>query len=448
MPGSPNAASRTPEAAMSALLQSLTAAAEIRLTQAREPAWLRDARTAALASVRADGLPTPRIEAWKYTAIRALEARTFVPVDELKRLDVDAALLPGAAARLVFVNGVLRADLSRLDTLPAGVTLAPLSAALGGGDIALRFFLARRFDDRGDAFARLNTALAAEGAVLRVANGVKVVEPIEIVSIGAPVGTDVAWQLRHLIELGEDSALVLVERHLATAPHANLGNVFVQLRLRAGASLRLVQLQDESGTASLIRRSELELDADACAELTTLELGAAFARHDLVARLGGDRARIVSRGCFALSGRQHGDTHINVRHAARRTGCDLLWRGIADGRARGVFHGAIRIDSGADGADARLSNKNLLLSPQAEIDTQPVLEIHADEVQASHGATVGQLDAHALFYLRSRGVPQSEARALLTYAFCRETLDAVPLPALRESLGELLLRRLPIGAVA
>lgn len=432
---------------MSALLQSLTAAADSRLVQAREPAWLREVRMAALASVHVDGLPTPRTETWKYTALRSLEARTFAPVDAAACVDVDIALLPDAM-RLVFVNGVLRADLSRLDALPAGVTLKPLSAALDGDDTALRLFLTCQFGGRGDAFARLNTALMAEGAVLRVADGVRIDTAIEIVSVGAPASTDIVWQLRHLVELGEGSALTLVERHLSVASHANLGNVFTQLHLRPSATLHLVQLQDEAEGASLIRRSELELAADARVELTTLELGAALARHDLIARLGGMRARFVSRGCFALRGRQHVDIHLDVRHIARDTSCDLVWRGIADDRARGVFHGAITIESGADGTDARLSNKSLLLSRQAEIDTQPVLEIHADEVQASHGATVGQLDEHALFYLRSRGVPVVEARALLIYAFCREVLDPMPLPALRDSLGSLLLRHLPVGTAA
>jgi Fe-S cluster assembly protein SufD len=146
---------------------------------------------------------------------------------------------------------------------------------------------------------------------------------------------------------------------------------------------------------------------------------------------------------FAPGGRQHLETRLDIRHLARDTSSDALWRGIADGRGRGVLHGAITVAAGADGADARLSNKNLLLSAQAEIDTQPVLEIHADEVKASHGATVGQLDERALFYLRSRGLPLEQARALLTSAFCRVALDRLDPAPLREHFTARLARQLP-----
>jgi Fe-S cluster assembly protein SufD len=146
---------------------------------------------------------------------------------------------------------------------------------------------------------------------------------------------------------------------------------------------------------------------------------------------------------FALRGRQHADTHLDVRHAARNTISDVLWRGVADERARGVFHGAITVAAGADGADANLSNKNLLLSPHAEIDTQPVLEIYADEVKAAHGATVGKLDEQAMFYLRTRGLPPDAARHLLIAAFCGTALSDVAPPVLREHLSAMLASRLP-----
>jgi Fe-S cluster assembly protein SufD len=166
-------------------------------------------------------------------------------------------------------------------------------------------------------------------------------------------------------------------------------------------------------------------------------------RHDLAVNLLGDRARLVSRGVFALRARQHADTRLDISHTARDTACDIVWRGVADGRSRGIFHGAITVNPGADGSDAQLSNKNLLLSDSAEIDTQPVLEIHADEVKAAHGATVGQLDERALFYLRSRGLSADEARSLLTLAFCRVAFDSIENEVLREHIDALFLERLP-----
>jgi Fe-S cluster assembly protein SufD len=154
-------------------------------------------------------------------------------------------------------------------------------------------------------------------------------------------------------------------------------------------------------------------------------LGGRLQRLDMQVELAGEQARLESRGVFVLRGREHVDTQLDVRHLARDTACDIVWRGVADQRARGIFHGAITVAQGADGSDAKLSNKNLLLSSAAEIDTQPVLEIYADEVKAAHGATVGQLDERSLFYLRSRGIPLAEARRMMVTAFCREVLAGI-----------------------
>jgi Fe-S cluster assembly protein SufD len=179
-----------------------------------------------------------------------------------------------------------------------------------------------------------------------------------------------------------------------------------------------------------------------------LELGAILSRHELNVRLEGEGARLDANGVLFADGRRHLDTRIGIEHIARDTTCNLLWRGLGAGRGRAVFHGGIAIRAGADGSDANLSNKNLLLSDSAEIDTQPVLEIHADEVKAAHGATVGQLDPTAMFYLRSRGLSEAEARRLLTAAFCREVVATVASPALRETLGQALDRALSVLEVA
>jgi Fe-S cluster assembly protein SufD len=422
-------------------------------TQAKAPlpssgiAWLDQARRENLEAFAAAGLPDTRVEAWKYTALRALAQRSFAVGDAQagdRVVDPAVLALDGVdGAALVFVNGVFRADLSALDALPAGVSLQPLSQALASDAEPLRFVLSRHYREAGDAFARLNGAFARDGAVLRVAAGARVATPLRLLFVGAPAGQDLAWHVRNLVELGEGAELTLVEQHLGVGEQAHLGTQLGDFVLHADATLHHVVLQQADTGSSLVRRSHYRLDARAQAHLHALELGGMLARHDLRAELVGDAAGFHSHGAFLPDGRQHMDTQLAIHHQARNTVSASTWRGVASGRGRGVFRGAIVVNTGADGADASLGNKNLLLSPQAEIDTKPELEIYADEVKAAHGATVGQLDERALFYLRSRGIPGDQARTLLTTAFARAPFESLPHEALRQHIDRLLLSRLP-----
>ncbi|HKE48137.1 MAG TPA: Fe-S cluster assembly protein SufD [Rhodanobacteraceae bacterium] len=427
-----------------ALLEALLDRDALAGASRTSPAWLADARRAAAEALVREGLPGARNEAWKYTSLRALEQRKPIVGDaEAKRRAVEAATfgLPGIdGSRLVFVNGVLRDDLSRVEPA-AGLSIFTLATANPAELEPWRAALAR---DAGTdaAFARLNTALAADGPLVRVAPGATIDAPVHLVFVGIAAEQEIAWHARALIEVGAGASLRVVEHHVGAAA-AQIGNVVAQYALGAGAKLDLVGIQGASDAATLIRRSEFSLGAGAVLSTHALDIGAQLARHDIDVALAGRGARFASRGVFALRGRQHADLHLDVRHAARDTASDILWRGVADGRARGVFHGAITVEAGADGADANLSNKNLLLSPHAEIDTQPVLEIYADEVKAAHGATVGQLDEGAMFYLRSRGLPPDAARQLLIAAFCGVALADVAEPALREHLAAMLASRLP-----
>ncbi|MES2857630.1 MAG: Fe-S cluster assembly protein SufD [Pseudomonadota bacterium] len=387
-----------------------------------------------------DGLPHARVEAWKYTPLRALERRSFAHGDAVS---VDDSLLDGIGSpRIVFVNGRFDAGLSALEAMPAGVSLQPLSRLLSKADPRATSFLDRRYERSDEPFARLNAALAGEGAVLRIEAGTQVAAALHIVFIGAPAGADAAWHVRHLIELGRDASASVIEHHLAAGEHANLGNMLTHVHLASGARLQYARMQAESPKATLFARTDAVLARDARYTRTDLELGAGLSRHELNVRLEGEGARLVANGVLFADGRRHVDTRLGIEHIARDTACDLLWRGLASGRGKAVFHGGITIRAGADGSDANLSNKNLLLSPDAEIDTQPVLVIHADEVKAAHGATVGQLDPTALFYLRSRGLGEADARRLLTAAFCREVVTAIEDTAVREVLASALDRAL------
>ncbi|MBJ6982557.1 MULTISPECIES: Fe-S cluster assembly protein SufD [unclassified Luteimonas] len=406
-------------------------------------------RRAALDAALRDGLPGARSEAWKYTSLRALERRSFSPAPLLHDA-IDPALFADIPApRLVFANGRYLAADSDLTGLPEGARLLPLSAALADPDPRESNFLDKAYARADEVFARLNAALADDGAVLRVAEGVAIPLPVHLVFVGAPAGGDVAWHSRHFIELRRGASATVIEHHIASSEHAHLGNTLSHVHVATGAVLRHARIQDEAPRATLFTRTDAVLARDATYRRLDLELGAGLSRHELNVRLEGENAELVANGVMLASARRHLDTRLGIQHIARDTRSQLGWRGMAAGRGRSVFHGGIEIREGADGSDARLSNKNLLLSDTAEIDTQPVLVIHAEEVQAAHGATVGQLDPDAMFYLRSRGLAEPEARALLTAAFVREPLLAVvTTPALRTLLEAVLDRAVQSQALA
>ena len=411
---------------MSALLDSLAAG------------FAGDAtRRAMLDDVLRDGLPHARSEAWKYTPLRTLERRSF---EAPRPAAVDPALLAAIPApRMVFVNGVLDAGLSDLSALPATATLQSLPQAIADPDPRAANFLQRRYTRADEPFARLNAALAADGAVLRLAEDAALPAPLHLVFFGAP-GPDQAWHLRHFIELRRGAQATLVEHHIAASEHAHLSNALAHVHVAAGARLQHVRLQADAPRATLVARTDAVLARDAIYQRIDLELGAALSRHELNVRLEGERAALQADGVLLADGRRHVETRLGIDHIARDTSCNLTWRGLAGQRGRAVFHGGILIRAGADGTEAMLANKNLLLSHDAEIDTQPVLEIHADEVKAAHGATVGQLDPVALFYLRSRGIDADDARRLLTAAFCREVVAGIDDEATR-ALAEAALTR-------
>jgi Fe-S cluster assembly protein SufD len=406
---------------MNALLSSLTA----------ENGHLDPRRRAALDAVSRAGTPGARSERWKYTSLRALERRSFAEATEVPTPDATAlAHIP--APRLVFVNGFYSAALSDISDLPDGVILRPVTdddaierstADIGGADAV---------------FAQLNTAMARSGIWLHVAAEAICVVPLQLVFAGTTAASDHVWHLRHRITLSEGASATVVEHHLGIGLHRHLANHAFDLALGANATMRHARIQHDSDGATLIQDTNVTLAQRTSYRRVDLELGGGLSRHDLKVSLAGEHATLYSGGVLLANSRRHLDTRLDIRHVARNTICDLRWRALASDRSRAVFHGGIVIDSGADGSDARLSNKNLLLSTDAEIDAQPVLEIHADEVKAAHGATVGRLDETALFYLRSRGLPLADARQLLIAAFCREPMNVLVDPVLTNLLACLI----------
>jgi Fe-S cluster assembly protein SufD len=419
---------------MSALLDSFAQAFE-GLAQ-RDAAGLGGSRREARDALLRDGLPAARSEAWKYTPLRALERRVFVPAGamQIDAASLDARLATIPLPRLVFVDGRFDASRSDVSLLPAGTEAQPLSRVLREGEPRDANVLQRRYAGADEVFAVANAALAEEGAVIRIDHGVVVEAPLHLVFVASGAMQDTAVHLRHFIDLRNEAALTLVEHHIALGEDRGLRNQVTHVHLGQRARLVHARVQDDAEGASSFARTDAVLARDADYRRIDLELGAALSRHELNVRLEGEGATLAANGVLLADGKRHLDTRLGIEHIARDTSCDLLWRGLGAGRGRAVFHGGITIREGADGTNANLSNKNLLLSANAEVDTQPVLVIHADEVQAAHGATVGQIDPTALFYLRSRGLPEMQARALLTAAFCREVLALVDDAALRDTL--------------
>lgn len=423
-----------PAEVISPLLASLRDSFDALPADLRHAGALGDARRDALDAVLADGLPGARAERWKYTSLRAFQRRAFAPAVWPPAID-SPAINAIPAPRLVFINGQFDGAMSTLSELPDGVSLRPLSVALAENEPRAVNHLARQFNGADAVFARANAALATEGVVLRVEADRNPILPVHLVFVGASASGDQAWHLRHLIELREGATLTVVEHHLANGAHRHLANTVTQVHLKPGATLIHARIQDEADGASLMARTDAVLASDAEYRRLDLELGAGLSRHELNIALQGERARLTANGVLMSSGKRHLDTRLSVDHVAGDTACELIWRGLAADTGRAAFHGGILIRAGADGSAAELSNKNLLLSEGAEIDSQPVLEIHADEVKAAHGATVGQINDTALFYLRSRGIPEAQARTLLTGAFCREVLAAMPDDGLAEAIS-------------
>jgi len=366
----------------------------------------------ALLDELATGDERERAESWRYSrnAVRALERQAFVVADP------QAALTPEFRAqfewpqtnalRLVFVNGAFASAHSTFDA--AGVSIAH-----------------------------------APGNTCAIDIGVDLAQPLHVVHVAVPGAMPSRWHASLALRVAQGARATVIEQHVAASGADVLGVFNLRADIATRGVLDLVSISDIADTASLARRLSAKLDVDATLRTTHAIFGGRLQRLDFGVALGGERARLQSRGVFVLRGREHSDVHLDLRHVARDAACDVLWRGVADQRSRGIFHGAITVEPGADGSDAKLSSKNVLLSSNAEIDTQPVLEIHADEVQAAHGATVGQIDERALFYLRSRGIPLEAARRMLVAAFCAEALAGIDDADLRGRIETLATSRLP-----
>ena len=402
--------------------------------------WLSALREAGMAEISAHGLPTPRVEDWKYTNLRPLDKLAFAPAerDEAQTsLDLVPSLLAEGDShpRLVFVNGFLRPDLSRLEALPDGVLLGGLATLLAEQPALLADSLSEAESFDGSPLTALNTALMEDGAVLKVARGVTLEQPIELVFLAVAEAQPLSVHPRNLIVMEEASAATVIELHASLGEGTVLSNHASDVRLAQGAHLTHVKLQDENPQSYHLASLRARLDRDTTYSGFGLALGAALSRNEARVRLEGDGGHCLLGGGYLMRDQQHCDNTTVIEHLAPHTSCREVFKGALDDKARGVFQGKIVVHRDAQQINGHQLSKALLLSDEAEMDAKPELEIYADDVQCSHGATAGEIDHDALFYLRSRGVPEKRARSLLIQAFLAEAVEEVAPEALHEALN-------------
>lgn len=413
------------------------------------PSWLRRLREEAADRFSDLGVPTSRSEEWKFTSLAPLAALEFGPRPEAADLPADAlaAAIPAGldeAHRIVFVDGRFSPRHSRLEGLPDGVRLESLAAALASDPELVEEEFGRLAPGRGDAMVSLATAFAEEGAFLRVARRVVVERPIHLLFVGRPSASRFAIFPRLLANLGDGAEATLVESWVGLGGGAAFTNAVFEIALGDGARLAHVRVQDEARDAVHLAATHVRQGRDATYESFSVSVGAALSRHALATMLAGEGASCRLLGLYLADGEQHADHATSIDHAVPHGRSEELYKGILDDRATAVFGGRVLVRKDAQKTSAAQSNRNLLLSDLATVDTRPQLEILADDVRCSHGATIGQLEEQSIFYLRSRGLAESDARDLLTWAFAGEIVHAVPVPAVRRALSTRLLARLPI----
>ncbi len=409
--------------------------------------WVAERRRAALSRFTETGFPAPRDEDWKYTPLRSLEKRELrLPEQpgEVAAADVAPFLFEESAAhRLVFVDGIYAPALSDPGGLPAGVRVQPMAGALADPDEVLTRHLGSYADPEGTPFVALNTALMCDGALVHVPAGVRVETPVHLLFVSSGTETDVSAHYRNLVVAEEGAAVTVVEDFVGLGEEASFTNVVTEAVAADTARVEVCKLQEESAAAYHIAAFAGQQGADSELVHHNISLGGRLVRNDISAALDAEGAHVHLNGLFLGDKRQHVDTHTRIDHRRPRAVSREYYKGILDGHARGVFNGKVVVYPQAQETDSDQQNRNLLLSRNAEVDPKPELEIFADDVACTHGATVGQLDEKALFFLRSRGLSQQEARNLLIFGFANEIIERLPIEPLRARLEERLLRRLP-----
>ncbi len=401
-----------------------------------EPAWLRERRNFAFERFTQAGFPTPRNEEYKYTNLAPIARGDFrlaassdaaIPAATVEEL---ALGLPGT--RLLFVDGRYRADLSKPGSLPEGVRVESLAAVAANEPELLEKHLTRHADPDNHALTALNTAFFQDGALIRIPDRTVVAEPIHLLFLSSAAEPNQVSYPRLLIEAGSHAEASVVESYYGLGSNVYWTNAVVEVLAGENSHIELYKIQHEELQA--FHTGLIELIAGRNTTITThsLSFGGALVRNDINVLLNDEGSHCDLNGLYAVNGSQHVDHHTLIDHAKPHCTSHQLYKGVLDGRSVGVFNGKIIVRADAQKTDAIQNNKNLLLSREANVNTKPQLQIDANDVRCTHGATVGQLDKESMFYLQSRGIDRKEARNLLTYAFAADILERIQLAPIRE----------------
>jgi len=403
--------------------------------------WLEALRRAAFERFVAEGFPPSTDEAWLSTNLQPFEEASYAPLP-LATAPVGCAAIDPVlralpkAGRIVFVDGRPAPALGT--PLPAGVSVLTLAEAALREPAALRQALALPEREEAHPFVRLSTAFLGQGLWLRCAPGAHVTEPVVVLHVRTRDVGPLALHPRLLVEVGTQARLTLFESYVGLGARADLTNALTQVEVAAGGVLEHVRVQREGHGTTHVGLLKVRLGRDARLHALALSFGAALTRLETEVRLLGEGAHADLDGLFVVDGARRADLVTRVEHLVPRATSRQLVKGVLDGESRGAFTGRVRVAPGAIKTDARQNNHNLLLSPRAQVESRPQLEIDADDVKCSHGATIGRLDEPALFYLRSRGIPVVQARELLVHAFAAEVLARLPDGAARAALDLVL----------
>jgi Fe-S cluster assembly protein SufD len=409
--------------------------------------WLRDLRASAFARFCEVGFPTTHDEDWRFTSVAPIAQSHFAlardgatlsePQIQAWRMDQLAR-----AVSLVFVNGQCAARLSQAPRLPAGVHAGSLAAQIAEDPASVEPFLGRYLNIRRDAFCALNTAFLGDGAYVRIDRGVVLEQPIHLLFISLSGAAPRMSHPRNLIVAGENSQAAIVEEYVSIGESADFCNTATELVAGDNAVVSHYLIEREHTRSFNVSTLRIEQGRGANIASHSVLLGGAIVRNNVHAVLAGQGGECLINGLFVGYGRQHMDNYMLVEHARPHCGSRQFYNGILGDQARGVFHGRIIVHKDAQRTDAKQTNRNLLLSDDAQIDTKPQLEIYADDVKCTHGATIGQIEPGALFYLRSRGLDEAMARRLLLFAFASECLDRMRENSIRSHVDAMIQQHL------